>query len=47
MDAKTIRANLQTVIGKDNIELSATAKDYRSAPDIVANIHAKTLDLSS
>jgi len=45
MDAKTIRANLQTVIGKDNIELSATAKDYRSAPDIVANIHAKTLDL--
>jgi len=45
MDAKTIQANLQTVIGKDNIELSATAKDYRSAPDIVANIHAKTLDL--
>jgi AsmA protein len=45
MDAKTIRANLQTVIGKDNIQLSATAKDYRSAPDIVANIHAKTLDL--
>jgi hypothetical protein len=33
------------VIGKDNIQLSATAKDYRSAPDIVANIHAKTLDL--
>src|SRR4030043_588435 len=28
MDAKTIRANLQTVIGKDNIELSAHAKDY-------------------
>jgi hypothetical protein len=45
MDAKTIRANLQTAIGKDNIELSATAKDYRSAPDIVANIQAKTLDL--
>ena len=45
MDAKTIRANLQTVIGKDNIELSATVKDYRSAPDVVANIHAKTLDL--
>ncbi len=45
MDTKTVRANLQTVIGKDNIELSATAKDYRSAPDIVANIHAKTLDL--
>src|SRR4030042_845883 len=41
MDAKTIRANLQTVIGKDNIELSATAKDYRSTPEIVANIHAK------
>ena len=45
MDAKTVRANLQTVIGKDNIELNATVKDYRSAPDIVANIHAKTLDL--
>jgi hypothetical protein len=45
MDAKTIRANLQTLIGKDNIQLSATAKDFRSAPDIVANIHAKTLDL--
>jgi AsmA protein len=45
MDAKTIRADLQTMIGKDNIELSATVKDYRSTPDIVANIHAKTLDL--
>ncbi len=45
MDAKTIRANLQAVIGKDNLEFSATAKDFRSAPDIVANVHAKTLDL--
>ncbi len=45
IDGKTIRADLQTAIGKDNIQLSATAKDYRSAPDIVANIHAKTLDL--
>jgi AsmA protein len=45
MDARTIRANLQTVIGKDSIHLSATAKDYRSAPDVVANIQAKTLDL--
>ena len=45
MDAKTVRANLQTMIGKDTIELSATAKDYHSAPDIVANLHAKTLDL--
>jgi AsmA protein len=45
MDAKTVRANLQAIIGKDTIELSATAKDYRSAPDIVANLHAKTLDL--
>jgi AsmA protein len=47
MDAKTVRANLQTMIGKDIIELSATAKDYRSAPDIVANLHAKTLDLQN
>jgi uncharacterized protein involved in outer membrane biogenesis len=45
MDAKSLRANLQTVIGKDSIQLSATAKDYRSAPDIVADIQAKTLDL--
>ncbi len=45
MDARTIRANLQTVIGKDSIHLSATVKDYRSAPDVVANIQAKTLDL--
>jgi uncharacterized protein involved in outer membrane biogenesis len=45
MDAKTVRANLQALIGRDNIELSATVKDYRLAPDIVANIHAKTLDL--
>ena len=45
LDAKTLRANLQTVIGKDNIQLTATAKDYRSAPDVVANIQAKTLDL--
>ena len=45
MDAEAIRANLQTMIGKDNIEISATAKDYRVAPDILANVHAKTLDL--
>jgi AsmA protein len=45
MDAKAVRANLQTVIGKDIIELSATVKDYRSVPDVVANLHAKTLDL--
>jgi hypothetical protein len=45
MDAKVLRANLQTVIGKDNIQLTATVKDYRSAPDIVVDIHAKTLDL--
>jgi len=35
------------MIGKDNIELTATVKDYRSAPDIVANLNAKTLDLIS
>jgi hypothetical protein len=45
LDAKTARADLQAMIGKDNIELSATAKDYRSSPDIVANMHVKTLDL--
>jgi AsmA protein len=45
MDANALRADLQAMIGKDKIELSATAKDFRSTPDIVANIHAKTLDL--
>ncbi len=45
MDAREIRANLQTLIGKDSIQLFATAKDYRLAPDVVANIQAKTLDL--
>src|SRR4030043_176702 len=29
MDAKTLRANIQTMIGKDTIELSATANNYR------------------
>ena len=46
LDEKAVRANLQTMIGKDNIELTATVKDYRSAPDIVANLNAKTLDLN-
>ncbi len=45
MDTKAVRANLQALIGKDNIDLNATVKEYRSIPDIVANIHAKTLDL--
>jgi hypothetical protein len=45
LDDKAVRANLQTLIGKDNIGLTATVKDYRSVPDIVANLHAKTLDL--
>ena len=45
MDANTIRASLQAMIGKDNIEISATAKNYRSAPEIIADVHAKTLDL--
>jgi AsmA protein len=45
LDEKAVRANLQALIGKDNIELTATVKDYRSVPDIVANLQAKTLDL--
>ena len=45
MDNKTVRANLQTLIGKDHIEFNASVGNYRSAPDIVANIHAKSLDL--
>jgi hypothetical protein len=45
LDPKTVKANLQTVIGEENMDISATVKDYLSAPDAVANIHAKTLDL--
>jgi hypothetical protein len=45
MDPKTVKAILQTVIGEENIDISATVKDYLSTPDAVANIHAKTLNL--
>jgi hypothetical protein len=45
MDPKTVKANLQTAIGEENMELSATVKDYLSAPEAVVNIHAKTLNL--
>ncbi len=45
MDPKTVKADLQTAIGEDNIDISATVKDYLSAPDVVANLHAKTLNL--
>lgn len=45
MDPKTLKAALQTVIGEENMDLSATVKDYLSTPDAVANIHAKTLNL--
>ncbi len=45
IDPKTAKANLQTAIGEDNIDIVATVKDYLSAPDVIANIHAKTLDL--
>lgn len=45
MDAQTIRANLKSLIGKDSIDLTTTVKDYLKAPEIVANLHAKELDL--
>jgi hypothetical protein len=45
MDPKTVKAILQTVIGEENMDISATVKDYLSAPNAVANIHAKTLNL--
>jgi AsmA protein len=45
MDPKTVKANLQTVIGEENVDISATVKDYLSAPDAIANIHAKSLNL--
>jgi uncharacterized protein involved in outer membrane biogenesis len=45
MDEKTVRATLQAWIGKDGLDLSATVKDYSSAPDVTADLHAKSLDL--
>ena len=45
MDPKVVRASLQTLIGKDAIDITVTAKDYLSAPDVVGNIHSKSLDL--
>ncbi len=45
IDPKVVQANLQTLIGKENFEIAATVKDYLSAPDVVGNIHARSLDL--
>ncbi len=45
VDPQTLRANLQTQMGEDRIDLFATVKDYLSKPDVLANLHAKTLDL--
>ncbi len=45
IDPKVVRANLQTLIGKDNLEITATVRDYLSAPDVTGNLHARSLDL--
>jgi hypothetical protein len=45
MDTQTIRANLKTLIGKDSMDLTATVKDYLKTPEVIANLHAKELDL--
>jgi hypothetical protein len=45
MDPKSVKATLQTAIGEEKMDISATVKDYLSIPDAVANIHAKTLNL--
>ena len=45
VDSKTIRANLQTSIGKEALDIAATVKEYLSAPEITANLHARSLDL--
>ncbi|MFB3885640.1 MAG: AsmA family protein [Thermodesulfobacteriota bacterium] len=47
IDPKVVQANLETFIGKENLEITATIKDYMSAPDVTGNIHAKSLDLES
>jgi uncharacterized protein involved in outer membrane biogenesis len=45
LDQKSVRANLQTLIGKESFDLSASIKDYLSSPDVTADLHAKSLDL--
>ncbi len=45
IDPKVVQATLQALIGKENIEITATVKDYLSSPDVVGNIHARSLDL--
>ena len=45
MDEQTIRASLKTVLGKDSLDLTATAKDYLKMPEVTANLYAKELDL--
>jgi uncharacterized protein involved in outer membrane biogenesis len=44
-DPKTVKATLQTLIGKDAIDIDVVAKDYLSSPDVVGNVHSKSLDL--
>ena len=45
IDPKVVQAKLQTFIGKENIEITATLKDYLSAPDVRGDLHARSLDL--
>ncbi len=45
IDPKDVQAKLQAFIGKENIEITATVKDYLSAPDVRGDIHARSLDL--
>lgn len=47
MDANTIRAAIQTAIGKEFIDLSVTVKEYLSTPEITAHLRAKSLDLQT
>jgi len=45
IDPKVVQATLQAAIGKENIEITATVKDYLSAPDVIGNVYAKSIDL--
>jgi hypothetical protein len=44
-DTKKLTADLKVNIDKDSIKLSATARDYRTAPDVKFNVYSKRLDI--
>ncbi|MGQ9638291.1 MAG: DUF748 domain-containing protein [Thermodesulfobacteriota bacterium] len=45
-DSKAIHANLKGQIEKDKVNIVAKVKDYLSSPEVIAHIHAKSLNLN-